>query len=255
MAAANKEQPAGIRRNRMNFCGDGPTVRRTSGPIHIDTEAFHTLFFFHLQGVWIPTFGSFDIISREITTANVTLQWPVFQLATNLVAMHGLQSHGESLPAYRKLEPLKRSQVAADASLSWHIVQASIQNTVFLISSCLKIGEKVAIVLKDIGVIFIDGMTFQMKFYYDFLQKLSGKENLRKAVLKAPWLMKMVMSRVAPVASLSPSGCLVVFPEFQMELVPKPPSLPRRKSSGSFPAERKLKEGDTLPPLAQGQER
>ena len=86
--------------------------------------------------------------------------------------------------AYRKLEPLKRSQVAADASLSWHIVQASIQNTVFLISSCLKIGEKVAIVLKDIGVIFIDGMTFQMKFYYDFLQKLSGKENLRKAVLK-----------------------------------------------------------------------
>ncbi|XP_040512854.1 uncharacterized protein LOC121108780 isoform X1 [Gallus gallus] len=91
-----------------------------------------------------------------------------------------------------------------------------------------------------------------MKFYYDFLDKLSGKEKFRKALLKAPWLLDMVVSRAAPVASLALSGCLVVFPKFQMEFVPKPPPGISRRSSGGIPAEGKPKEEEALPPLAQG---
>ncbi|XP_040550978.1 uncharacterized protein LOC107049410 isoform X2 [Gallus gallus] len=52
-----------------------------------------------------------------------------------------------------------------------------------------------------------------MKFYRDFLKKLSGKEKFRRALLKAPWLLDTVASRAAPVASLALSGCLVVFPD------------------------------------------
>ncbi|XP_072217354.1 coiled-coil domain-containing protein 81-like [Excalfactoria chinensis] len=52
------------------------------------------------KGVWIPTFGSFDTISKEIVTEDrtVTLCWPVFHLASNLRARHHLKSRRESLP-------------------------------------------------------------------------------------------------------------------------------------------------------------
>ena len=61
-------------------------------------------------------------------------------------------------------------------------MQKCIQSTVSLLSSCLRNGENVAVVLKDVGVLLIDGLTFQMKFYHDFLEKLSGKANFRRAV-------------------------------------------------------------------------
>ncbi|XP_072214403.1 uncharacterized protein [Excalfactoria chinensis] len=206
------------------------------------------------KGVWIPTFGSFDIISKEIRMENktVTLCWPVFQLASNLIAVHHLRSRRGSLPVDRKVEALKSSQVAAAASVSWKTAQKCIQSTVSLLSSCLQNGENVAVVLKDVGVLLIDGLTFQMKFYYDFLEKLSGKENFRRAVRKAPSLLDMGVSRVTPVASLVFSGCLVVFPKFQMELVPKLPPLIRRQSSGSFSGSGKATKVETLPPLTGG---
>ncbi|XP_040512870.1 uncharacterized protein LOC121108796 isoform X1 [Gallus gallus] len=248
MAGANKEQPAGTRRNRMSFCEDGPAARRASIPTCTDTEGTRlhshhrsaaaanpgtqtTLSICHLtpawqregcreaagaecdllflcppervavwdavaayvqehllvqKGVWIPTFGSFDTISRDIRTEDgtVTLRWPVFHLSGNLIAVHHLKPRRESLPAHRKLEPLKSSEVAAAASVTWQTAQACIQSTVSLLSGCLKNGENVAVVFKDIGVLHIDGLTFHMKFYYDFLEKLSGKEKFRKALLK-----------------------------------------------------------------------
>ncbi|XP_021237755.1 coiled-coil domain-containing protein 81-like, partial [Numida meleagris] len=152
------------------------------------------------KGVWIPTFGSFDTVSKEIRTEDgtVTLRWPVFQLAKNLIAMHHLKPDKESLTAHKEVEPLKYSEVAAAAAVSWQRGKACIQNTVGLLSSCLQNGESVAFVLKDVGVLLIDGFTFQMKFYYDFLEKLSGKAKFRKVVFKAPWLLDMVVSRVAP---------------------------------------------------------
>ncbi|XP_072217357.1 coiled-coil domain-containing protein 81-like [Excalfactoria chinensis] len=167
------------------------------------------------KGVWIPTFGSFDTVSKEIVTEDrtVTLCWPVFHLASNLRARHHLKSRRESLPAHRKLELLKCSQVAADASVSRQTAQTCIQSTVSLLSGCLQNGENVAVVLKGVGVLLIDGLSFEMKFYYDFLEKLSGKENFRRAVRKAPSLLDMGVSRATPLASLVFSGCLVVLPK------------------------------------------
>ncbi|XP_072217331.1 uncharacterized protein [Excalfactoria chinensis] len=206
------------------------------------------------KGVWIPTFGSFDTVSKEIVTEDrtVTLCWPVFHLASNLRARHHLKSRRESLPAHRKLELLKCSQVAADASVSRQTAQTCIQSTVSLLSGCLQNGENVAVVLKGVGVLLIDGLSFEMKFYYDFLEKLSGKENFRRAVRKAPSLLDMGVSRATPLASLVFSGCLVVLPKFQMELVPKVLPLIHHKSSGSTSGAQKPRKDETLPPLSKG---
>ncbi|XP_072193323.1 uncharacterized protein [Excalfactoria chinensis] len=233
MADANEEQPG--------MSEDGPMVGHASGQTRSETEervavwdavaAFIREQLLVHKGVWIPTFGSFDIISKEIRTKDrtVTLCWPVFQLARNLIAVHHLKSRRGSLPVDRKVEALKSSQVAAAASVSWKTAQKCIQSTVSLLSSCLQNGKNVAVVLKDVGVLLIDGLTFQMKFYYDFLEQLSGKENFRRAVRKAPSLLDMGVSRVTPVASLVSSGCLVVLPKFPMELVPSPPGLFQHK--------------------------
>ncbi|OXB51974.1 hypothetical protein ASZ78_011284, partial [Callipepla squamata] len=50
---------------------------------------------------------------------------------------------------------------------------------------CLQNGQNVAFVLKGTGVLFIGRLTFQMKFYYDFVEKLSGKKTFREAVSRA----------------------------------------------------------------------
>ena len=93
---------------------------------------------------------------------------------------------------HRKVEPLEYSKAAAAASLSCETLRTCIQSTVSLLSGCLQNGENVAVVLKDIGVLHIDGLTFQMKFFFDFLEKLSGKDTFRRAVFKvscvvSPW--------------------------------------------------------------------
>ncbi|XP_072217334.1 uncharacterized protein [Excalfactoria chinensis] len=256
MAVANKEQ--------HGMSEDGPMVGRASRQIRSETEERVAVWdavatFIHEQllvhkGVWIPTFGSFDTVSKEIVTEDrtVTLCWPVFHLASNLRARHHLKSRRESLPAHRKLELLKCSQVAADASVSRQTAQTCIQSTVSLLSGCLQNGENVAVVLKGVGVLLIDGLSFEMKFYYDFLEKLSGKENFRRAVRKAPSLLDMGVSRATPLASLVFSGCLVVLPKFQMELVPKVLPLIHHKSSGSTSGAQKPRKDETLPPLSKG---
>ena len=86
--------------------------------------------------------------------------------------------------AHREVETLKYSEVAAAASVTWQRGKTCIQSTVSLLSNCLKNGENVAFVLKDVGVLLFEGMSFGIKYYYDFLEKLSGKEKFRKAVFK-----------------------------------------------------------------------
>ncbi|XP_048782247.1 uncharacterized protein LOC125684266 [Lagopus muta] len=273
MAGANKERPASTRRNGRSEVG--PVAGRACSPTCSDTKErvavweavaayvreqllvqkpFRPSFLFHLQGVWIPTFGTFDTVTKEVRTEDgtVTLQWPVFNLASNLTATHHLKPHKESLPVLRKVEPMKYSKAAAAASLNWEALRTGIQSTMSLVTGCLQNGENVAIVLKDIGVLLIDGLTFQMKYFFDFLEKLSGKEKFGRAAFKAPWLLDVVVSRAAPVASLALSGCIVVFPMFQMEFVPKPPPAIHRKSSGSLSGQETSKKEGTLPPLDQG---
>ncbi|XP_052528683.1 LOW QUALITY PROTEIN: uncharacterized protein LOC128075734 [Tympanuchus pallidicinctus] len=262
MAGANMERAAGATRSRRSEVG--PAAGRTSRLIDTETKervavwdavaAYIREQLLVHKGVWIPTFGTFDTVSKDIwtETGTMTLQWPVFTLATNLMVAHHLKARRDSLSGHRKVDPLRYSKAAAGTSLSWKTLRTGIQSTVSLLSGCLQNGEKVAVVLKDIGVLLVDGLTFHMKYYFDFLEQLSGKETFRRAASKAPWLLDMVVSRGAPLASLLLSGCLVVFPTFQMEFVPKPPPAIRRKSSGSLCGRETAKKEAALPPLDQG---
>jgi len=117
--------------------------------------------------------GPFWLMSTRSTSREAPVETqPYHQLCPSHFSVH------------RKVEPLKYSKAAAVASLSWQTLRTGIQSTVSLLSGCLQNGENVAIVLKDIGVLLIDGLTFQMKFFFDFLEKLSGKEKFRRATSK-----------------------------------------------------------------------
>ncbi|XP_074973438.1 coiled-coil domain-containing protein 81-like [Phalacrocorax aristotelis] len=205
------------------------------------------------KGLRIPTLGSFDTIPKQIQVGDkaVTLQWPMFHLARNLVVAHSLTDNKAYLPGNKVLEPFRYAKVATAASVSRQKVEGCIQSTTTLLSHCLGKGETVALVLKDIGVLLIEGTKVQMKFYHNFLEKLSGKENLEKAVFKVPWLLEMVVSWEVPVASLSVSDRIIVFPKFEMEFVPKPP--PRRllKTLRQVPGKDKQLRRKDLPPLEQ----
>ena len=53
-----------------------------------------------MQGLRIPTLGSFDTVPKQIQVGDkaVTLQWPVFHLARNLVVAHSLMDNKAYLP-------------------------------------------------------------------------------------------------------------------------------------------------------------
>nr|XP_038027739.1 coiled-coil domain-containing protein 81-like [Anas platyrhynchos] len=206
------------------------------------------------KGVRIPTLGSFDIIQKRIQAGDKAMifQWPVFHLATNLINTHHLEDSNGSLPAHKKLEPLRRAEVAADACVSWQKAESCIRGTMALISQCLREGENVALVLRDLGVLLIEGTRVEMKFYYDVLEMLCGKEDLQNAVLKVPQLMDTVVSRLAVIASLTSSGRVVIFPEFAVELVPKSSYRKSSKAPEKLPGKEKKKKDGVLPPLSQG---
>jgi len=71
-------------------------------------KTFSPSFLLHLQGVRIPTLGSFNIICRwfEAKAGTVIVQWPEFRLARNLVEIHNLVYDKEYLPGKRRIEPL-----------------------------------------------------------------------------------------------------------------------------------------------------
>jgi len=70
---------------------------------------------------------------------------------------------------------MKYSKVATDALVCWQKVMGCIQGTTSLLSHCLGKGENVALVLRDVGVLLIEGQSVQMKFYSEFLERLTGK--------------------------------------------------------------------------------
>ncbi|NXA30677.1 CCD81 protein, partial [Ibidorhyncha struthersii] len=112
----------------------------------------------------------------------------------------------------KELEPLKYAKVAMAASVSRQKAEVCIQGTTSLLSHCLGKGENVSFVLRDIGVLLIEGRRVKMKFFYNFLERISGKKNLEIAGFKVPELLDMVVSQEAPVASLTFSGHVIVFP-------------------------------------------
>ncbi|NXK26069.1 CCD81 protein, partial [Arenaria interpres] len=131
-------------------------------------------------------------------------------------------------PGNKEVEPLKYAKVATAASVSRQKVEACIQGTTSLLSYCLGKGENIALVLKDVGVLLIEGMRVTMKYFNNFLEKMSGKKNLEVAGVKVPQLLDMVVSQAVPLASLTFSGQVIVFPEFELEFVPRLPRPPPR---------------------------
>ncbi|POI20812.1 hypothetical protein CIB84_015441 [Bambusicola thoracicus] len=251
MAVTSAEHRAAVKRAKLHFWEDGPATQcgyRTPEVTAKERVAVWDAVAVYVQeqlllrkGVRIPTFGSFSIASKRIEAEDgaTTLRWPAFRLARNLAGIHNPTENDP--PGHKEVEPLKYTEVAAAASVTWQTGKACIFGTTSLVSHCLRKGENVAFVLKDIGVLLIEGTRVQMKFYYDFLERIAGKENLEKVVFKVPWLRDMVVSRVAAVASLTSCGRVVVFPRFRREFVPKPPPRKAHKASQA-----------PLPPLDQG---
>ncbi|XP_014813470.1 PREDICTED: coiled-coil domain-containing protein 81 isoform X2 [Calidris pugnax] len=251
-----KKPPAGVRRTKMHFW-DGleatfmmPSVTPEERRAVWDAVAAHLQeqLLLH-KGVRIPTLGSFDVVPKHVRVGDevVTIQNPRFYLARNLTIVHNLMDNKSYLPGNKELEPLKYSKVAT--SMSRKKVEDCIMGTLSLLSHCLAKGENVALVLKDVGLLLIEGTKVRMRFYHNFLEMLSGKENLEKVLFKVPKLLDMMVSPVVPVASLTFSGRVIIFPEFVMESVPKPPPRLLPKTPGPDPTQDQQMRKESLPPL------
>ncbi|XP_029862044.1 coiled-coil domain-containing protein 81-like [Aquila chrysaetos chrysaetos] len=276
MAVAPKEQPTSVRRTKMDFWdGMEHAFMMPSATAKANAEQDLIFLCFPEQtSVWdavagyvqeqlllhkrvrIPTLGSFDVVPTRTQVGNeiVIIQRPVFRLARNLATVHNLMDDKDNLPGSKVLEPMKYAKVAMDASVSRRKVEGCILGVTSLLSQCLGKGENVALVLRDVGVLLIEGRSVQMRFYFDFLERMSGKRNLEKAAFKVPQLLKMVVSRVASIASLTLSGRVIIFPEFELELVTKPTPRDPLKALRNVPAEDKGKKKEGLPPLGQDTE-
>ncbi|GAB0207283.1 coiled-coil domain-containing protein 81-like [Grus japonensis] len=222
MAVATKERPAHMRQIKMDFWdGMEHTFMMSSISAKVRTAIWDAVAEYIQEqlllrkGVQIPSVGSFDVVPTCIQAGDevVIVQRPVFRLARNLVVVHNLRDNKDYLPGHKELEPLKYARVAKAASVSRRKVENCIQGTMSLLSHCLGKGENVALVLRDVGVLLIEGTRVQMKFYLSFLERMSGKENFEKATFKVPQLLDMVVSPVVPLASLTFSGRLIIFPE------------------------------------------
>ncbi|KAM6225514.1 coiled-coil domain-containing protein 81-like isoform 1-T1 [Spheniscus humboldti] len=260
-AVATKEQPSSMRRTKMDFW-DGmehafmmPSITAKERNAVWDAVAGYVQEQLLLQkGVRIPTLGSFDVVPTRIQVGNeiVIIQRPVLRLARNLGGVHNLMDNKDDLPGDKELEPLKYAKVATDASVSRRKAEGCILGITSLLSQCLGKGENVALVLRDVGVLLIEGRRVQMKFYSDFLERITGKRIQEGATFKVPQLLDMVVSRMVPVASLTLTGRVIIFPEFELEFVPKSPPRDPLKTLRNVPGEDKWKQKEVLPPVRQG---
>ncbi|XP_071898529.1 coiled-coil domain-containing protein 81 isoform X2 [Anas platyrhynchos] len=171
------------------------------------------------KGVRIPTLGSFDTIPERlrVRARELTVQRPVFRLARNLADAHQLTDDKAYLPGDKLLEPLRYAQIAAATFVSAKRVVGCIQATMSLFSRCIRKGRNVALILKDIGMLLIEGTRVQMKYYHDFLEMMTGKDKLKEALLRVPGMLDLVIPRTATAASLTCSGHVIIFPEFELE--------------------------------------
>ncbi|XP_013797674.1 coiled-coil domain-containing protein 81-like [Apteryx mantelli] len=90
-----------------------------------------------------------------------------------------------------------------------------------LFSCFLASGNNVALVLKGIGMLVIEGNVVKMKFYKSLLQRLNGSERLVKALLGMPEMRDSVLSGTKTAVSQTHSGCVIVFPTYMLETAPR----------------------------------
>ncbi|KAM8982816.1 uncharacterized protein PRD47_001029 [Ara ararauna] len=208
-----------------------------------------------LQGIRIPTLGSFDVVSARIQVGkrSVTIRKPAFRVAPNLGLVHNLTDN-QDLRGDKELEPLNYSKVATDAHVSRRQAKRCILGTTSLLSRCLGKGHNVALLLRDVGVLLMEERVVRMRFYPTFLQGIIGKSIHRGDAAKSLPLLGMVVSPVVPIASLTFTGNAIVFPGFELEFGAKPPPRTLLKSLspphplGCIPREDKKK---ALPPNRQ----
>ncbi|KAF4795524.1 hypothetical protein TURU_092288 [Turdus rufiventris] len=156
-------------------------------------------------------------------------------------------------PGDKKLEPLKYARVAMETSVSRRKVESCILGTTSLLHHCLDNGMNVAFILNDVGVLLIKGSTVQMRFYLDFLEKVMGHRIQDRATLKALHQLDMVVSRQAPITSLSSAGRVVIFPNFEQTFPSMSLSRDHLKGFGFVPGEDK-RDITGLPPIRRGRE-
>ncbi|NXO27584.1 CCD81 protein, partial [Cisticola juncidis] len=116
-------------------------------------------------------------------------------------------------PGGKKLEPLKYARVAVEASVPRRMVECCILGTMSLLHHCLEKGVGITFVLRDVGVLLIEGSRVKMRFYMDFLEKVTGESVQDSATLKALQQLDMVVSQEVPVTSLSSTGRVITFPK------------------------------------------
>ncbi|XP_040437223.1 coiled-coil domain-containing protein 81-like isoform X2 [Falco naumanni] len=205
------------------------------------------------KGVRIPTLGYFDVVptQMQVGTKTVTLHKPIFCLSRVLRDIHNLTDNRDDLSDNKVLEPVKYAEVAADADVSRRKVEICILGTTSLLSQCLGKGKSIALVLRDIGLLLIEDKKVEMRFYYDFLEGICGKRNLRMAALSTPWLLDTVVSPMVPVASLTRSGCVIIFPEFELQLALKSRSKQPLKVMRHALGEGMWRKEEDVPPAGQ----
>ncbi|XP_040424008.1 uncharacterized protein LOC121075128 isoform X1 [Cygnus olor] len=122
-------------------------------------------------------------------------------------------------PGDKLLEPLRYTHIAAATFVSVKRVVGCIQATMSLFSRCIGKGRNVALILKDIGMLLIESPRVQMKYYRDFLEMMTGKDTLKEVLLRVPGMLDLVIPRTATASSLTCSGHVIIFPEFELESV------------------------------------
>lgn len=58
-----------------------------------------------------------------------------------------------------------------------------------LFSRCIAQGRNVALILRDIGMLLIEGAQVQMKYYRDFLEVMAGEDTLKEVLLRVSVLV------------------------------------------------------------------
>nr|XP_047933317.1 coiled-coil domain-containing protein 81-like isoform X2 [Anser cygnoides] len=154
-------------------------------------------------------------------------------------------------PGDKLLEPLRYTHIAAATFVSAKRVVGCIQATMSLFSRCIGKGKNVALILKDIGMLLIERPRVQMKYYRDFLEMMMGKDTLKEALLRVPGMLDLVIPRTATAASLTCSGHVIIFPEFELENVHDTPLRDYHNSPGKRLNEGRQKKAVLLRPPRQ----
>nr|XP_009677569.1 PREDICTED: coiled-coil domain-containing protein 81-like [Struthio camelus australis] len=176
------------------------------------------------KDVRIIRLGTFGVRREQVPDGKkglLTIRRPTFCLARSLAECHGLTHDKAYVPGHKQAEPLKCARISLEISFSRQIVEACLDETMYLLSCCLASGKNVALVLNSIGMLLIEGTVVKMRFSRSLLQRLNESEQLVEALLGMPEMRDAVISDTETAASLTRSGSVIVFPTHELEASPR----------------------------------